>query len=217
MTRTAGPEPPPTAEPAPPGLRERKKQRTRAAIAATALELFLARDFESVRVAEIARAAEVSEATVYNYFPTKEDLVYDRLEQFWGHLLHAVRERPAEVGVVDAVERFLMAQTPVAQSPDDERRLAGIARLIAASPALLARERASYDRAALALAAEIERTTPLREHAITAAQLILAVHRTLVAYTREQLVAGAGGPALARRVEARTRSGYALLRNGLLV
>src|SRR5437764_10720607 len=62
------------------GLRERKKQRTRELIAETARRLFIERGFEAVPVAEIARAAEVSEATVFNYFPTKEDLLYSRLE-----------------------------------------------------------------------------------------------------------------------------------------
>ena len=44
-------------------------------------------------VAEIARAAEVAEKTVFNYFPTKEDLFYSRLEAFEEELLAAVRER----------------------------------------------------------------------------------------------------------------------------
>ena len=58
-----------------PGLRERKKQRTRELIAESARRLFVKRGFERVTVAEVARAAEVSEATVFNYFPTKEDLL----------------------------------------------------------------------------------------------------------------------------------------------
>ena len=64
------------------GLRERKKQQTRELIAETARRLFAERGFEQVSVAEIARTADVSEKTVFNYFPTKEDLVYWRLESF---------------------------------------------------------------------------------------------------------------------------------------
>ena len=56
------------------GLRERKKRQTRDAIAAAALALFLERGFDAVTVADVARAADVSEKTVFNHFPTKEDL-----------------------------------------------------------------------------------------------------------------------------------------------
>src|ERR1700742_3824371 len=57
------------------GLRERKKEQTRAVIARTAIRMFLERGFDHVSIAEIAAAAGVSKMTVTNYFPTKEDLV----------------------------------------------------------------------------------------------------------------------------------------------
>ena len=69
------------------GRRERKKQQMRAPIAETARRLFGERGFEGVTVAEVAREADVAEQTVYNYFPTKEDLVYWRLESFEERLL----------------------------------------------------------------------------------------------------------------------------------
>src|SRR5262249_10990547 len=69
------------------GLRERKKQRTRQLLSETARRLFSERGFEQVSIAEIAREAEVSEQTVFNYFPSKEDLVYSGLEAFEERLL----------------------------------------------------------------------------------------------------------------------------------
>src|SRR3954454_18152863 len=92
------------------GLRERKKQRTRERIAETARQLFAERGFDAVRVAEIAEAADVAEKTVFNYFATKEDLVYWRLEAFEDELLGAIRERKAGESVLDAFSRFVLAQ-----------------------------------------------------------------------------------------------------------
>lgn len=62
------------------GLRERKKRQMRQLISDTATMMFLERGFEGVRVAEVAAACQVSEKTVYNYFPTKESLILDREE-----------------------------------------------------------------------------------------------------------------------------------------
>src|SRR5213595_1314968 len=126
-----------------PGLRERKKQRTREQIAETARRLFVERGFDRVTVAEIARAAEVSEATVFNYFPTKEDLVYWRLETFEEELLGAIRERAAGESVLDAFSRFVLKRRGLLAEPDPEaaEQLAALTRMITESPALLARER----------------------------------------------------------------------------
>src|SRR5919201_762541 len=85
-----------------PGLRERKKQQRRQLIAETARRLFAERGFDRVTVAEIARAANVSEGTVFNYFPTKEDLFYDRMEVFESALLEAIRERERGESVLSA-------------------------------------------------------------------------------------------------------------------
>ncbi|MGC2167727.1 MAG: TetR family transcriptional regulator [Acidimicrobiales bacterium] len=63
------------------GLRERKKAIMRELISNTATLMFLERGFDEVKVSEIAAACEVSEKTIYNYFPTKESLVLDREEE----------------------------------------------------------------------------------------------------------------------------------------
>src|ERR1700733_14114522 len=125
------------------GLRELKKHRTRQLIAETARAMFVERGFDSVSVAEVARAAEVAEATVFNYFPTKEDLVFQGMEAFEAELLGAVRDRPSGEPVLTAFGRFVLQPRGLlaTQDQDSARYLAGIARMIATSPALQARQR----------------------------------------------------------------------------
>src|SRR4051812_50203383 len=82
------------------GLRERKKRQTRETIAHAAMALFAAHGFDAVTVADVARAADVSEKTVFNYFPAKEDLVLHGGEERRAALLQAVRSRPAGPCVV---------------------------------------------------------------------------------------------------------------------
>ncbi|MEU5420166.1 TetR family transcriptional regulator [Streptomyces sp. NPDC020667] len=77
------------------GLRERKKQRTRQALSETAIELFLARGFDQVSVADVAAAVEVSKPTLFRYFPSKEDLVLHRIADHQGEAARVVRERAA--------------------------------------------------------------------------------------------------------------------------
>src|SRR3954462_5994305 len=83
------------------GLRERKKRATRGAILAAAKDLFVAKGFDAVTVAEIAAAADVSEKTVFNHFATKEDLVTAGGEERRAQLIEAIRERPAGTSVLE--------------------------------------------------------------------------------------------------------------------
>src|SRR5258707_3782002 len=101
------------------GLRERKKLRTRQLIAETARRMFAERGFDAVPVAAVARAAEVSEATVFNYFPTKEDLVFEGMETFEAGLLAAVADRPPGQPIVAAFAPFVMQTPGFLSAPDD--------------------------------------------------------------------------------------------------
>jgi len=85
------------------GLRARKKARTRANIASTAARLFGEYGYERVSVADVAGAAEVSEQTVYNYFPTKRDLVLDRDDELRRRLADRIRRRASGTSPAAAI------------------------------------------------------------------------------------------------------------------
>src|ERR1700729_1690551 len=123
------------------GLRERKKLRTRQLIAESAWRMFAEYGFDAVPVAAVARAAEVSEATVFNYFPTKEDLVFHGMEVFETELLAALADPARGEPGRGGLRRFFAAARGLARPSDDDaaRSLTAISRMIAASPALLAR------------------------------------------------------------------------------
>jgi AcrR family transcriptional regulator len=92
----------------PGGLREIKKERTRRHIAETAARLFAEHGYEHVAVADVARAAEVAEQTVYNYFPAKEQLVTDLEAQVQSRVCELIRARPAGVTPAAAIRGFVL-------------------------------------------------------------------------------------------------------------
>jgi AcrR family transcriptional regulator len=77
------------------GLRHRKKQHMRQYIADTAARLFADHGFDEVSISDVAQAADVSDQTVYNYFPAKHDLVLDRAEEIRERYFQVIVKRPA--------------------------------------------------------------------------------------------------------------------------
>jgi AcrR family transcriptional regulator len=200
------------------GLRERKKQHTRQLIAEIARRRFAERGFEGVTVAEIAREAEVSEKTVFNYFATKEDLVYWRLESFEQELLDTIRERAVGESVLAAFGRFVRAPRGLLGNVDEDARaqLAALTRTIVSSPALLAREQqifAGYTRSLAELIADEEGAGEVE--AWVAANALMGVHRVLVDFSRSRVLAGVRQPALADEVRAEAERALGLLERGL--
>src|SRR5919197_3058317 len=180
------------------GLRERKKERTRRLIADTARRLFAERGFEAVTVAEIARESDVAEKTVFNYFPTKEDLFYSRLEAFEEELLGAIREREPGESALDAFAGFILQSRGVlafgdSRDPEATEQLRTITRVITESPALLARERqvfARYTDSLAALLAEESGAPAGSVEPVVAATALLGTHRALIDYVRRRTLAG---------------------------
>lgn len=172
-------------------------------------------------VADVARGAEVSEATVFNYFPTKEDLVFQGMEAFEDELLRAVRDRPAGEPAAAAFARFATRPRGFLAAPDEQfaRHLVSVTRMIADSPALLAREReifARYTASLAALLAEETGAAPLDITPRVVAAALVGLHAALIGYVRTRL---ADGPAdlaqLGRDVQAEGRRAIQVLENGL--
>ena len=86
-------------------LRARKKRQTRERVAAVAARLFRTHGYERVRMRDIAKAADVAEQTLYNYFPTKEHLIFDLDQEFEQRLVDVVRQRRLGTTIARAVGR----------------------------------------------------------------------------------------------------------------
>jgi AcrR family transcriptional regulator len=203
------------------GLRERKKQQTRLLLERTARRLFATHGFEQVSVAEIAGAADVSEATVFNYFPTKEDLVYGRMQSFEDEMLDAIRGRPVGEPVLTGFSRFILKPRGFLAATDAgaAEELASVSRVIANSPALLAREAqilARYTDALASLIADetgVDRDDP---RPWVAANALIGVHRAILAHVRRRVIAGHNIlPDLADDVRTHGEAALAALARGL--
>jgi AcrR family transcriptional regulator len=119
-----------------PGLRERKKARTRAAIREHALRLFREQGYGATRVEQIAEAAEVSPATFYRYFPTKEDVVLqDDLDVL---TLDALEAQPPGLSPLAAV-RGAVASARAGFTDEERERFRQTTELTMAVPEIRAR------------------------------------------------------------------------------
>jgi len=141
------------------GLRDLKKARTRRLIADTAARLFAERGYERVAVSDVAREAEVAEQTVYNYFPTKEQLVIDREQQVQDRLRDLIRSRPAGVTPSAAIRGFVLESVAGIRSIPPEIWRGELGYLAAISPTVHRLVLELTDRQAASLAAAISDTT----------------------------------------------------------
>ena len=183
------------------GLRARKKRAAREAIAATARRLFAERGFDAVTVAQIAAAADVSEKTVFNYFPTKEDLAFAGREEGIAQFVAAIAERPPGSSVLDVFRTMTTTVLDVLVAGGDEDLLV-VARIIRGSRTLQERLTVGWESGAAAITAVIATTSEAADDdlvpAIVARTLwfthrsifLAALHGLLADEDREQLAAG---------------------------
>ncbi|MBL1074605.1 TetR/AcrR family transcriptional regulator [Nocardia sp. 2] len=199
-------------------LREEKKRATRIALADTAMMLFAERGFDRVTVAEVARAANVSVNTAFNYFPTKEDLFFDRQEEAVDRLARAVREREVGESPAAAIHRMFLDEV---RREDPTLGLSTDAvhfwRMIDASPALQARLRRiveeSEDALTDALRASMEATAedPMPR---LAAAVLTGIDRALHAEIRRGILAGEQPAVVRTRIVAAAARGFGAVTTG---
>ena len=140
-----------------PDRRTRKRLAMRQNISDVATRLFFERGFDRVTVDEIAEAADVGRMTVFNHFPRKEDMFFDREREARDALLDAVRARDPGVAPTDALR--LWAHRLIAEDRSYarffDRRSSHFVETVAASEALKARARAIRDEVVRTLAAAL--------------------------------------------------------------
>lgn len=201
-----------------PGLRERKKQQTRQLIFESARRLFAERGFDAVTVAEIARAADVSEVTVFNYFPNKEDLFYGGMQFFEEQLLEAVRTRPRGESAIKALRRRLLDSADGLRSRERIDAILKAAATVSASPSLVAREREIVERYTQQLAELLAEETGAAAgdvEPLAMAAALMGAHRAVVDHVRARVIAGRRGDALVEDARTATRRAFARLDRGL--
>jgi AcrR family transcriptional regulator len=201
------------------GLREEKKQATRTAIADAALGLFLDRGFDRVTVAEVARAARVSVNTAFNYFPTKEDLFFDRQDEVVRRLPAAVRAREPGESAVAALRRAFLAELDRNEATlGVNPGMAEFWRVVEESAALQARLRQMRDQTEAALAEALRSAigaTAEDPMPRIAAALLAAADSALHAEIRRRVRAGETPDSVRAEVRRAAELTFGALETGL--
>jgi AcrR family transcriptional regulator len=203
------------------GLRERKKAETSRLLWHTAITLFLERGFENVSVAEIAQAANVSKMTVFNYFPSKEDIVVRPMNEHVDEPAQVVRDRRPGQSAVDALrEHFLGAlrDRDAFTGLNDVPTVLAVTRLVTSTPSLVARVHDFANRTQTSLARALAETTGAAPDDLLprlAAAQLTSVQFTLSADNRRALSAGQSADERYPTAKADAEQAFALLDAGL--
>jgi AcrR family transcriptional regulator len=162
-----------------PGLRERKKQRTREAIVAAALQLFEERGFDQTTIADIAEAADIAPRTFFGYFPSKEDVVFADFPQTVEGLSARLDDRAEDETAIDAIRSWIDGVLEEVDLRDERERCRK--RVIGQSEALAAHNRALMGQVEVLLAGHIARDLGDRPDDVRPHMIASAVIGTLTA------------------------------------
>ena len=199
------------------GLRERKKRETRETIARAAWKLFKRRGFDEVTVADIAAAAGVSEKTVFNYFPAKEDLVFEAGMQRTAALIDAVRSRPEGTSIVAPFRQWTMDYLDrIEHEPVEE--VTRIPKLVMRSDQLRARLFIGWEQEASLLGPVIAEQVGERPDSVlpvVVARTLAWTHRVIFRAAFTRLIAGEDQATVAADLRVQAKAAYDLLEHGL--
>jgi AcrR family transcriptional regulator len=199
------------------GLRERKKRQTREVIAATAMALFQARGFDDVTIADIARAADVSEKTIFNYFRAKEDLVFHEGGDWRATLIQAIRERAPGDSLVVPFRRATMDFLDRVEH-DPVESIIAIPRLVVGSTSLRNRLFLGWEEESAVLAPILaeEAGEPAGDLVPTVVTRTLAwTHRLAFRSAFTRLLAGEDQHIVAADLRVQATRAYDILETGL--
>ncbi|WP_406093171.1 TetR/AcrR family transcriptional regulator [Kitasatospora purpeofusca] len=186
---------PPAAAPEP-GLRARKKQRTREALIEAAHRLFLGQGFASTTVDEIASAVDVSQRTFFRYFANKDEVALAVLAEAEDHFIELLRARPAEEGPLRALRAAIVGSWRERGSahptgPCSVNAALELIRMIENTPTLLAahlRRVAEQERVVIRVLAEREGLDPAEDlrPAVLAAAFGAVLRAAHLSWTSDQ-------------------------------
>jgi AcrR family transcriptional regulator len=162
-----------------PGLRERKKQRTREAIVAAAPQLFEERGFDQTTIADIAEAADIAPRTFFGYFPSKEDVVFADFPETVAGLSARLDDRAEDETAIDAIRAWIDEALEEIGLRDERERCRK--RVIGQSEALAAHNRALMGQVEDLLAGHIARDLGDRPDDVRPHMIASAVIGTLTA------------------------------------
>ena len=200
-----------------PGLRERKKEQTRQQISAAARRLFFERGYDAVTVAQVAEEANVSEATVFNYFRTKEELFFSGMDLYESRLVDAVRQRAPGQSVVGAFRRHVLDNLGRLSDGRAAQGIAAAGKVISSSADLQSKEREVLAHHTKALAAVIADDVGGDDgvEAVVVATALMGVHIALVELARTLALDGVAGDRLAEAVATQGALAFDRLEGGL--
>ena len=201
-----------------PGRREQKKRSTRRAIRRAAMHLFLERGYHNVTTTEVARAAEVSSATLFNHFATKEHLVFGQELQLQRELVELITSRAPGEAILPALREHVLYELTAGRATTNPDAVRTFHLLVDSSAELREHEMAIFHRREQGLAEARRDAAPAGADpaaARVAAAMIVSGEQLIGAELRAMLHDGAEPREAMRRLAPFIDSVFAYIRDGV--